>query len=204
MTTDNAASSSGGLVLDLDAKRTARREGRGDAIEVRNKGVVFRLPPELPADAIEPLSALAELPEDAEENADALGTIRVSLEQGLAGLFCTEEKVPCDDATGYPQHLPAGHTTDCQWPLFLDTRPSLDDELELWAGLFGAYGVSLGEALASLESSASDGTQSKPTSGATAARSTRATSGAGNRATRRATAKKTPARKQQGGGTGPR
>lgn len=187
--------SAGVLSIDLDRERAARREGRGDNIEVTNHGVRFLLPVELPVEAVEPLAALAEL----EEDDDTLETvqlrlIRESLEGGLAVLFCNEPEPPAGP-DGKPAWEVGQHSVTCQWREFRDTRPSLDDELALWAGLFAAYGTSLGEALASLDSSASDGAPSQLTSSGSTA-STRARSGSAgvrvkpNRAAKRAAARK--------------
>jgi hypothetical protein len=165
-------------VVDLDRARAARREGHGDAIEVRNKGQAFRLPIEMPIDAVERLADLAELGEKATvltgaDASRALRQVSVILDGGLAVLFCDEEKPPKD---GEP------HADGCQWPRFLDTKPTLNDKVALVEGVFAAYGVSLGEALASTASSATGGRRSPRTSKTTTG-STRGTSGGGRRKT---------------------
>jgi hypothetical protein len=47
---------------------------------------------------------------------------------------------------------------------FLDAEPSINDIAALIGGIFEIYGASLGESLRSVESSASDGPKSEPTS----------------------------------------
>lgn len=169
----------GTLNIDLDAAAHARREERGvPAIEVTFKGRAFRLPAEMPLDAVEPLADLADLPEltdeqqDGAEGAAQMRTITARFELGLATLFCDEDPAPEADADGT-----VTHGDGCQWRVFKRSRPTLEDLMALWSGLFAAYGTTMGEALASLRSAGSDGAPSPATSGGTT-RSTRARSGA--------------------------
>lgn len=200
----SAPAPAGPQVVDLDKARAIRREGRGDNLEVINKGERFLLPVELPVEAVGPLTALADL-EDASDDGpgqDQLQTIRDALEGGLVVLFCDETEPPRDDAGLVPARVMA-HATGCSWRRFLGTRPSLDDQLELWGGLFGAYGTSLGEALASLDSSPSGGRPAKATAGGSTASSSPPPATAAERKAQ-SKAQTTRARKRaaaRGGGT---
>lgn len=207
-TTPSTPAGAGASVVDLDKARAIRREGRGDNLEVVNKGQRFLLPVELPVDAVAPLAGLANLTGgDDDENVDQgeLETIRQALEGGLAALFCDEGEPPLDDDDQVATSAKA-HAEACAWRRFLATRPSMDDELELWAGLFAAYGTSLGEALASLDSSPSGGRPANPTPGDSAEASS-SQPPAGDRATRKATGKASSSRARKratakaGGGT---
>lgn len=193
-------------VVDLDKARAVRREGRGDNLEVVNKGQRFLLPVELPVDAVGPLAGLADLPDRDEEapGEDELVQIRTALEGGLAALFCDEQPLPLGEDDQVPTRG-SEHSAECAWRRFLGTRPSLDDELELWAGLFAAYGTTLGEALASLDSSQSGGRPANQTPKGSTASSSQPP--AGDRASTKARGKASSSRARKrttakaGGGT---
>lgn len=170
----------GALTINLDAMAQARREERGTpAIEVTFKDRTYTLPAEMPLDAIEPMADLADLPEltdeqqDGPEGAAQMRLINKRFADGLAHLFCDENPAPEPDADGN-----VVHGGDCQWRAFERSRPTLEDLMALWNGLFAAYGTTMGEALASLRSAGSDGARSRRTSGGTTG-STRKRSGAG-------------------------
>lgn len=171
---------SGAVRIDLDAAAAARREELGaPEIEVTFRGRPYRLPVELPLEAVEPLAELGEMEDLTEEQAAGpdgvkqLRLVKTRFESGLAMLFCNEmpRPEPADDGT-------VTHGSGCQWAEFKRSAPSLEDLTALWNGLFAAYGTTMGEALASWRSAASDGAPSKRTSsGGTG--STRGRSGAG-------------------------
>lgn len=202
-----------GNVLDLDALEAQRREGRGDALEVKWQGTAYTLPVELPMEAVEELAAMAEV-EDIDEDADpqlaaaALKQVSRGLDGGLAVLFCTELTLPerpDDWPADQDWHVgnPHVHSDDCAWRTFCRTRPSLETRMALVNGVWAAYGISLGEALAPTQQLAAGGRPSARTSRASTS-STRATSGAGAKAPgdrqprtprKAAAAKKAPAKK---------
>lgn len=153
--------------LNLDAQRAARREARGGHVEVTLGGEVFALPPELPLEAIEPLADLADLDElddaDSKGQAAQLRQTRLALAASLAALFCDEGLVAPRDEDDKVMGAPSEHAASCAWRRFAAHRPSLEDQLQLWEGLFEAYGVSLGEALARFGSAATTGAPSSTT-----------------------------------------
>lgn len=194
-----------GAVLDLDALEAERREGRGTALEVKWRSEVYVLPIEMPMEAVEELATMAtapDIPDDAtnEQMAAAMAHINKGLDGGLAILFCSCTVLPVTDLEGKPLDVrkAANHETPCQWARFLATRPSIETRMSLVRGVWAAYGVSLGEALAPLTQSASTTAPSEQTSnGSTAA--TPATSGRGKAPAdrqRKTPAKRAPARKR--------
>lgn len=151
--------------LDLDALEAQRREGRGQALSVAWRGVDYLLPVELPAEAAEELANMADVQEVAEdanpaEAAAAMRKVSRALDGGLAVLFCTCPGLP-DKA-----HKAKSHPDTCQWPTFCRTRPSLETRMDLVNGVWAAYGVSLGEALAPTEQPVIGGRRSVQTSDA--------------------------------------
>lgn len=158
-----AAAKPRSVTVDLDAQRAARREARGERVEVVLGGIVYQLPAELPLEAVEPLAQLAELQDEDGELAEGvteagqLRIVRTALAASLAALICDEGlDSPRDDEDQVLAAVSA-HSDSCAWPSFSRQRPSLEDQLALWEGLFDAYGVSLGEALARIGSPSPDG-----------------------------------------------
>lgn len=167
--------------LDLDALEAQRREGRGDALQVTWRGRDYLLPAELPMEAVAYLSAMAdvqEVPDDADpaEAAKAMQKVSKALDGGLAVMFCT-----CPEPPEKKVHLAKSHEGDCQWPTFTRTRPSLDTRMALVNGVWEAYGITLGEALALTQPQPASGRPSEQTSNGTTGL-TPATSGGGVKA----------------------
>jgi hypothetical protein len=148
----------GSAHVDLNAARAARREARGESLIVTLGAETFRLPPELPLEAITPLAELADLDGTEADNPQALHTIAEKLRAGLSALLCDEPLIPAGE-----------HAPGCGWLRFLAQRPSLDDQLALWEGVFSYYETSLGEASASTASRANGGTRSRRISRASTA-----------------------------------
>lgn len=167
-----------GQTLNLDALEAQRREGNGQALKVTWRGHDYLLPVELPMEAIDQLATMADVEdvaEDAEPAVAAAAMRKVSrgLDGGLAVLFCT-----CPALPEKAPHKPKSHPAECQWPKFCGTRPSLATRMALVNGAWAAYGVSLGEALAPAEQSATGGRRSVQTSnGSTGSTSETSTAG---------------------------
>lgn len=191
-------------VIDLGAARAARREGRTTEIRITlEEGAdPLVLPPELPVDALAPLKAI-ELHSDLglltrmQDTADAQAILKdlVTVRPALAGelldagkeclerLFCSHlEPVASSDDPAVkvggcdlePDSGPPTHDDDCQYLRFLSWRPSPQDYVELFKGLWAQYGASLGEAFAPSGSSGTGGATSRPTSPGSTRSSTRA------------------------------
>lgn len=145
---------SAGARIDLNAKRAARREARGERLVVVIGDVELALAPELPIDVVEKLAQLA--PKDGAPAGDAALADEEALEvlvDAMRGLFG-----------------PDG------WQTFREAGATLDDLVDLVGELFTLYGVSLGEAQASAASSRTVGASSRPTSRTTTPVSPAATS----------------------------
>lgn len=151
-------------VIDLNAKRAARREAIGTELRIMLGEGTFTLPTEVPIEALDPLRPviqtvllIAQNPDPGKQlqnyvlaRPEELDKTISAIKQGLAILFGDE-----------------------QWPQFVAQRPSPQDILELFRGLATAYAVGLGEALAPPKSSSGGGATLKPISNRTT-KSTRA------------------------------
>lgn len=162
--TDDTTVPRTGNVLDLDALEAQRREGRGDALEVQWRGTTYRLPVELPMEAVDQLATMADVPEVAEdaapeEAAKALRAVSKGLDGGLAVLFCG-----CAELPEKRPDKPGNHEPECPWVGFSRTRPSLETRMALVEGVWAAYGVTLGEALAPAQQQPAGGRRSAQTS----------------------------------------
>lgn len=168
-------------VIDLNASRAARREGKAKNVTVRFGEAVLTLPPEFPLDCLSPLrevnldlgmvvaspnpeQMLRDLvtarPQVAIEAMDAAKAV-------LEELLCSCEPEDIRDEATY-KLLHRQHDVDaCGWALFVAERPSGQDIIALGRGLLAAYGLSLGEALTSSDSAGSGGATSKQTSSGT-------------------------------------
>jgi hypothetical protein len=155
------------LDLDLDQERVVRREGKGDALRVRNRGQEFALPAELPLEALAPLADLdvdfGALMQQAMGAADA--NDRKEAGNILVDMLLTRKDLPKQVVDAVKTMLSVIFGPD-QWAAFLNTRPSLPDFMALARGLFAAYGTSLGEALGSTSSSDAGGPTLSATSNA--------------------------------------
>lgn len=166
-------------LIDLDA---AKREAVfPDGIPVRFGGQDFLLPAELPVDVFDPLlsedldlvgvvkQVLAERPED---GGDDIGSV-------VLDVLLTRPGLPRQTLQAVKQVF-AALFGDEQYACFAALRPSVQDYVRLARGLLTAYGVGLGEALGSPDSSESGGETSSQISDASTD-STPAASGAGRR-----------------------
>lgn len=173
-----------GNSIDLNAERAARREGSLEGLKVTLGDDTFTLPSELPVDVFAPFRDIIgddDLPSIVQTLAESSNTDQAltaflrdrpniavealdALRFALGRLFCTQGD-GCDlDALSESGRSAPTHAPECQWPRFLKQRPSMPDYLALGRGLLAGYGVSLGEALGSSDSSGSDGATSNPTS----------------------------------------
>jgi hypothetical protein len=149
--------------IDLDEQRNARREGRGEDVQVKFNGNVYSLPAELPSEVFDPLLDMKE---------DLAGIVRAVATVAAKANAQTVEVV-MRVLTEHPT-LPV-QVIDIlrgslitlfgleQWERFQASRPSINDIFALFMGLSRMYGVGLGEASGSSASSESDGANSQPT-----------------------------------------
>jgi hypothetical protein len=175
-------------VIDLNASRAARREGKARELRITLGDAHITLPPEFPLDALSPLTdvdldlGMVVAARDPEQMLRDLATARPAIvveavkagKAVLEGLFCS-----CGAYVANLSLLPGEDREaheECQWSAFIAERPSGQDLAALGKGLLAAYGVSLGEALASSGSAGSGGTTSRQTSSGTTT-STRAKRG---------------------------
>lgn len=167
-------------MIDLDA---AKRESQyPDGINVRHGATDFVLPAELPADVLDPillldLPALLKKVLDTAEGKDAGD--EDDLGQIVLDVLFDRPDLPADLLNAVRSVFAALFGPD-QYPVFLSNRPSIPDYVRLIRGLLPLYGVSLGEALGSADSSESGGATSNPTSSSTTD-STPAPSGGGRK-----------------------
>jgi hypothetical protein len=161
-------------LIDLDAHR--RESAYPDGIPVVLGGEQFMLPAQLPLEVFDPFLAedlgLVEILRDFFKNSDDSDTsaifdalidhpglpkqIIAAIKEALAVLFGAVAFERFENSTA---------------------RPGVGDYLFLARSLFGAYGVTLGEALASPDSSESTGATPSPTSPGTTPESTSTPSG---------------------------
>ncbi len=160
------------FILDLDRERAIRREAGRKPTPLRIGGTeVATLPAELPLDVFAPVKRL---------NLDFALLFRQALDMTKADSDAQSQRAATDlivDLLVGNPNLPTDLLAaihDMGVALmgeeglagFLAARPSSDDVGALVKGLFRLYGLSLGEASASLASQESDGTTSTPTSSA--------------------------------------
>lgn len=195
-----AVPDTGGLI-DLNAGRAARREGKNKDVRVTIGDTTIALPVEFPLDALSPLRDInldfgmvvgAANPEQVLRDLVTAKPqlVTEAIEAGkavLEGLFCScgayQENLmlPGGSHTTFAVEERVEHADECSWLGFVRERPSTQDLIALARGLATAYGLSLGEALESSTSAGSGGTTSRPTSSATTS-STRAARGTGRTA----------------------
>lgn len=166
------------MALDLDAKRAerararaARREGSDDPnVRVTFDGNEYVLPPELPASVLDPLidgdldlvgliKVAYDASRDQRRSADSRDRMESMIWETLAG----HPDLPVSVVRAIRDSLALLFGAD-QWAAFQASAPSLSDIGALIVGLVSEYGVGLGEALRSANSSGTGGTTSNPTS----------------------------------------
>lgn len=156
-------------LIDLDA---AKRETQyPDGIPVRLGGVEFTLPAELPAEILDPIvdldlpkllkDVMESLPEDTEDADEGRTMGEVVLD-----VLTNNPSLPRDIYDAIKGAFAALFGPE-QYPEFEKQRPSINDYARLAQALMPLYGVGLGEALGSPDSSESGGETSKQTSPAT-------------------------------------
>lgn len=163
------------LVLDLDAEReqrAAKREGKAQTMPIRLGGkVVATLPAELPVEVLEPLRNL---------DGDLTLIIRQAMQAQKANDETTVQDVTdlvIDVLANNPalpvqalstvRKVTANLLTEDGLAAFMEQRPSPQDIAALAKGVFRFYGLSLGEASPSSDSSTDDGGTSSGTSSTT-------------------------------------
>lgn len=161
-------------VIDLDAARAVRLEARGKPTPVRIGGeTIAELPVELPLDVFSPIKALdldiALLLRQAMDIAKADGdTGQAQAATSLViDLLVSRPTLPVeliDAVTEMGRRLLDSEQYPEGYAKFIAARPSREDIAEFAKGVFRRYGVGLGEALQSSDSSKNDGGTSKPTS----------------------------------------
>lgn len=158
------------MLIDLNAERSARaakREGRGDVIEVPFGDDTFHLPAELPATVIDTL--LDPEVEIAQLVIFAIRNIRgggAGQDEALAVVVDILTERP-DLPLGFVRAVRAAVQDlfgEDQWGRFQAQNPSAQDMFALIRGLTSAYGAGLGEAFSSSAPSTPGGTTSSATS----------------------------------------
>lgn len=160
-------------MINLDARRTqraAKREAQyADGIPVTHAGRTYKLPAELPVAVLDPLL-------DGDVDLAGLVTVAVNAMRSTGGdqqeqiaalvaeALMTHPDLPGNVLRGVRQVL-ANLFGPNQWAAFMGSNPapSLPDLAALIGGLVNAYGVGLGEAFGSADSSPSGGKTSSPT-----------------------------------------
>uniref|UniRef100_UPI003F49B15E hypothetical protein n=1 Tax=Streptomyces sp. CA-136453 TaxID=3240050 RepID=UPI003F49B15E len=160
-------------VLDLDAER--REITYPDGIDVRLNGHVFCFPPELPADALDPLLS---------EDLDLVGLLTDLAKTDGGGTTGDVVELLFKRPFLPKQFLAAVKATyrilldEEPYERFLSVKPSIADYVRLTKALVKVYGVELGKSFGLGVSSATDGETSSPTSPASTG-STPGSSGSG-------------------------
>lgn len=161
-------------VLDLDSERRTRaaaREGAGEPLPVRLGGeVVATLPPELPLAVLEPLQEISDdltlLIRQAMQMARTDSTNAADAWQAaelVIDVFVSSPELPAK-ILGIIRRCAANLLTEEGLAALLAQRPSANDIAALAKGVFRYYGISLGEASASSDSSTDGGGTSNTTS----------------------------------------
>ena len=175
--------------LDLDSARSARAE-MGPPPTVKIDGEVLELPRELPLDVLEPLTGInvdvsvlvSQVLDARKEAKDSGEAANEAMLEAVVNMLVVNPSLPAelvDAAKEMARRLfgPEGYAH------LIKQRLSLKDIAALARFLLRRYGVGLGEALPSSDSSEGTGTTSKPTSRGAIRGSTSGTSG-GRRRTR--------------------
>lgn len=181
----SALDTSDDFEFDLDAARAARREKK-KAPTLRIGGTRYELPAELPVDVLAPLTdvdmdvaLLVRQVLDARrlaEEQDNPAAANVAMLDAAVDLLVANGSLPQEliDAAKTGARRLLGEDA---YAALLDFRPSLGDLVAILKYLGRQYGVGLGEASPSSDSSEGTGTTSKPTSSG----STKPTSGRSGR-----------------------
>ncbi|MER5649598.1 hypothetical protein [Streptosporangium sp. NPDC002524] len=155
-------------MLNLDAARAARTAERGPEPLMFGGTIICELPPELPVDVLEPLTAI---------NVDVALIFRTAIDafksqdedratmsvlDGLVDVLVINKDLP-DEVMAAVREMGRRLLGDAGYEAFLAARPSVMDVAELVKGLLGLYRLRLGESLSSSVTS-SGGTTSTPTS----------------------------------------
>jgi hypothetical protein len=174
------------VALNLDQKRAerarsraARREGENPTgVSVLFDGKDYLLPVELPAAVLDPLvdgdldlAGLIKVAYDASRDQSRPAESRDEMQSLIWETLAAKPDLPVSVIRAIRDSLALLFGAD-QWASFQASEPSLADMGALVVGLVSEYGVGLGEALRSGNSSKTDGTTSNPTSSVTAAVST--------------------------------
>ena len=167
-----------GFDLDLDAQRAASREAKQQAPSLTIGGRRYELPIELPVDVFEPLttldvdaSLLVSMALDARKEAQQNGEAATeAVLQSVVNMIVANPNLPMDLVEAIKTGALRLLGEDCYTAL-VGFRPSIGELGAIAKHLSSQYGVGLGEALPSSDSSDGTGETSKPTS----RRGTRAT-----------------------------
>jgi DNA-binding response OmpR family regulator len=174
-------------ILDLDARRAAAREVR-EAPTLTLGGAQIELPHELPVDVLEPLldvkadvSVLIRQVLDARDNEDSKQT-GLAVMGAVIDMLIVNPSLP-RELIAAVKEMVRRLIGDEGYEALLKFRPTAPEIKELAGWAIRQYGVGLGEALQSSDSSEGTGTTSKPTSSrGTAKTSGRSTSRQARRA----------------------
>lgn len=160
-------------VIDLDASRTARsakREGSKTGVVVRMYDNQFDLPVELPASVVDLLldgdldiAGLIRSVVGVWTDNNAAPERREQAEALFMEALLTHPSLPVDVLRTVRSAI-ATLFGEEQWARFNALNPSVPDLAALIRGLWGEYGVSLGEAWSSPAPSATGGATRNPTS----------------------------------------
>jgi hypothetical protein len=166
------------MALNLDAKRqerararAARREGADPrGVPVTFDGREYLLPAEVPAQVLDPLLdgdldlvGLIKVAYDASKDARATETDRDRMQEVIWETLAAKPDLPVTVIRAIRDSLALLFGAE-QWEAFQASQPSLPDMGALVVGLVSEYGVGLGEALRSGNSSIPAGTTLSPTS----------------------------------------
>lgn len=146
-------------VIDLDQLAGRREATEPDGIPVKFKGQTFMLPAELPVDAFDPLM-------DDGRGVLELAREIIARDGGIVTSVATTLLEPGNllRVRGAVEAVFAQLFGPDEYAGFKALRPSFADYARIVQGLRRLYGVSLGEAFASLTSSGTGGATSNPTS----------------------------------------
>ena len=187
----SARSTTSGHELDLDAAREARkREGAGVTPALKLDGHRYELPVELPVDVFDPLvhvdvdvSLLVRMAMDARDAAEANDeNANMAVLDVLVDLMVANPPLPVDLVGAIKKSTQLLLGEEC-YAALVAFRPTVADLGAIAKHLFRQYGVGLGEASPSPDSSGDTETTSKPTSSGTAR--ARTSGGPGKTRTRR-------------------
>jgi hypothetical protein len=157
--------------LDLDAERAVRaasREGRGQTYPIRlGGGIVATLPTELPVDVLAPLRALdgdlTLILRQAMEATKGGANARMDATELVVDVLIANPSLPVT-AIDIVRDVAVNLLGQEGFAALLAARPSSQDYAALIKGVFRFYGLTLGEALPSSDSSTDVGATSSTTS----------------------------------------